>query len=69
MLLLPLSMWRNRGNIVGIDGAGSGVAESQTTDIFTDLIEGCWSSVCGSTETETVAQWNLDVCPLLAGSC
>jgi hypothetical protein len=36
----PLHVERNRGNIVEIDGAGSGVAVSRTTDIFTDIIEG-----------------------------
>jgi hypothetical protein len=76
MLLFPLSpssMWgRNRGNIVEIDGAGSGVAGRRTTDIFTDIIEGAgrtWSSVCGCTETVTVQQWNLDVYFFVCGVC
>ena len=65
----PLHVERNRGNIVEIDGAGSGVAVSRTTDIFTDIIEGAGRLSCGCTKTVTVAQWNLDVCFSHCGVC
>jgi hypothetical protein len=53
--------WRSTGL-----GVGSPV---RTTEIFTDLIEGAGHLSVVAPETETVAQWNLDVCLLLAGSC